>query len=309
MTNKELAKITGPIIFGNEGSYTTVVSNDNGALSIGKVQWHGTRALNLLKTIVNKLSKDASKYLSTKLLNEIKTSKKWDTRITSNSEKLEIQKILKTSVSKQAQDDLAISDISSYINKGISTGLKDDGALIYFADFANQYGTGSKLLQQITKEAIKKDGGTIESMYERTKANTSKYLTRRKKVYDAVTKLNLNTVVSATNKQTSKEYSQKDFIKDVQKAIGVTVDGSAGPITMSKTPTISRKKNNEHKVVAVVQKWLKLKGYYTDTVDGHFGPNTEKAVIKYQKEVVKLSKPDGEITSGNATWKKLLGRK
>ena len=51
----------------------------------------------------------------------------------------------------------AISDISSYINKGISTGLKDDGALIYFADFANQYGTGSKLLQQITKEAIKKD--------------------------------------------------------------------------------------------------------------------------------------------------------
>ena len=207
MTNKELAKIAGPIIFGNEGSYTTVVSNDNGALSIGKVQWHGTRALNLLKTIVNKLSKDASKYLSAKLLNEIKTSKNWDTRITSNSEKLEIQKILKTSVSKQAQDDLAIS----------------------VADFANQYGTGSKLLQQITKEAIKKDGGTIESMYERTKANTSKYLTRRKKVYDAVTKLNLNTVVSATNKQTSKEYSQKDFIKDVQKAIGVTVDGMVTP--------------------------------------------------------------------------------
>ena len=92
MTVKELAKIAGPIIFGNEGSYTTVVSNDNGAVSIGKVQWHGTRALNLLKTIVNKLSKDASKYLSTKLLNEIKTSKNWDTRTTSNSEKLEMQK-------------------------------------------------------------------------------------------------------------------------------------------------------------------------------------------------------------------------
>ena len=308
MTNKELAKIAGPIIFGNEGSYTTVVSNDNGALSIGKVQWHGTRALNLLKTIVNKLGNDASKYISTKLLNEIKTSKSWDTRITTNSEKLEIQKILKTTISKQAQDDLAISDISSYINKGISSDLKDDGALIYFADFANQYGTGSKLLQRITKEAIKKDGGTVESMYERTKANTSKYLTRRKRVYDTIKKLNLSTVVSTTNKQTSNEYSQKDFIKDVQKAIGVVVDGSAGPITMSKTPTLSRKKNNSHKVVKPVQKWLKLKGYYTDTVDGHFGPNTEKAVKQYQKEVVKLSKPDGEITSGNATWKKLLGK-
>ena len=308
MTVKELAKITGPIIFDNEGSYTTVVSDDNGAVSIGKVQWHGTRALNLLKTIVNKLGNDASKYISTKLLNEIKTSKSWDTRITTNSEKLEIQKILKTTVSKQAQDDLAISDISSYIKKGISSGLKDDGALIYFSDFANQYGTGSKLLQQITKEAIKKDGGTVESMYERTKANTSKYLTRRKRVYDTIKKLNLSTVVSTTNKQTSNEYSQKDFIKDVQKAIGVVVDGSAGPITMSKTPTLSRKKNNNHKVVKPVQKWLKLKGYYTDTVDGHFGPNTEKAVKRYQKEVVKLSKPDGEITSGNATWKKLLGK-
>ena len=40
------------IIIYNEGEYTTVVRNDNGALSIGMIGWHATNALNLLKDIV-----------------------------------------------------------------------------------------------------------------------------------------------------------------------------------------------------------------------------------------------------------------
>ena len=46
--------------------------------------------------------------------------------------------------------------------------------------------------------------------------------------------------------------------------------------------------------------------YYKDSIDGSFGPNTEKAVKEFQAKVVKLKKPDGVITAGNNTWKKLL---
>ena len=40
----EIAKRACTIIFANEGNYGSVNANDNGALSIGKVQWHGNLA-------------------------------------------------------------------------------------------------------------------------------------------------------------------------------------------------------------------------------------------------------------------------
>lgn len=48
---KQIAAQAAVIIFGNEGGYTSVNANDNGAVSVGKVQWHGSRALDLLKKI------------------------------------------------------------------------------------------------------------------------------------------------------------------------------------------------------------------------------------------------------------------
>lgn len=46
---KEIVAAAQNIIFANEGNYGSVNADDNGAVSVGKVQWHGTRALNLLK--------------------------------------------------------------------------------------------------------------------------------------------------------------------------------------------------------------------------------------------------------------------
>ena len=48
---KEVAAAAAAIIFANEGGYSSVNANDNGAVSVGKVQWHGNRALLLLKNI------------------------------------------------------------------------------------------------------------------------------------------------------------------------------------------------------------------------------------------------------------------
>lgn len=49
MKINELARVAAGIIFDNEGSYGSVNKNDNGAVSVGRLQWHGGRAAALLK--------------------------------------------------------------------------------------------------------------------------------------------------------------------------------------------------------------------------------------------------------------------
>ena len=48
---REIAAEAAKVIFANEGNYSSVNADDNGALSVGKVQWHGNRALSLLKKL------------------------------------------------------------------------------------------------------------------------------------------------------------------------------------------------------------------------------------------------------------------
>lgn len=100
----------------------------------------------------------------------------------------------------------------------------------------------------------------------------------------------------------------KEFVKDIQEAIGAKVDGIAGRETLSKTVTVSWKKNNDHPVVKIIQKRLYELGYTeVGTADGIAGPRFASAVMHFQQDngcVV-----DGEITAKNKTWKKLLGMK
>lgn len=105
-------------------------------------------------------------------------------------------------------------------------------------------------------------------------------------------------------------YTQKQFVKDVQKAIGAAVDGIAGNETIGKTPTISATKNRTHAVVKAVQKQLYALGYTeVGKADGIAGEKFTAAVKRFQKEVVGMKKPDGEITAQKATWRKLLKMK
>ena len=101
-------------------------------------------------------------------------------------------------------------------------------------------------------------------------------------------------------------YKLVDFVKDVQKACGAAVDGIPGPETLSKTVTVSSKKNRTHAVVKFIQKRLKVMGYTeVGEADGIAGPLFTSAVAHFQQDnncVV-----DGEVTAKNKTWKKLLG--
>lgn len=100
-------------------------------------------------------------------------------------------------------------------------------------------------------------------------------------------------------------YSYKEFVGDIQKATGATVDNIAGTETLSKTVTVSKTKNNKHAVVKPIQKYLYLLGYTeVGEADGIAGIKFDTAVKHFQRDngcVV-----DGEITARNKTWKKLL---
>lgn len=117
-----------------------------------------------------------------------------------------------------------------------------------------------------------------------------------------------NTTVKPTTtpQTTSGSYSLTEFVKDIQKAFGAGVDGIAGPITLSKTKTLSAKINADHTAIEFVQKRLIALGYTeVGKADGAAGPKFTSAVAHFQQDngcVV-----DGEITAGGKTWAKLLG--
>ncbi len=128
------------IIVYNEGNYTTVVKNDNGALSLGKICWHGTNALNLLKDIITLNPSQALSILGTSLYNEIITSSSWDKRVATSQEASALSILLATSESRIVQDETAYDYISGYVSHGQNLGISEPEALVFFADYENQNG-------------------------------------------------------------------------------------------------------------------------------------------------------------------------
>lgn len=185
MNEREIAEKAAAIIFNNEGNYGSVNKDDNGAVSVGKLQWHADRAAALLRNIIKAIGEGASSILGGALFSEISSGASWNNRTISQAEAERITAILTTTQGKTAQDEQAIADVTAYVKKGISYGLSDAGALMYFADGVNQYGTASDLWKIITTEALK-NTGDVSAMYEATIKHTNKYLTRRKTVYEKV---------------------------------------------------------------------------------------------------------------------------
>lgn len=101
-------------------------------------------------------------------------------------------------------------------------------------------------------------------------------------------------------------YSKEVFIRDVQKAFGITVDGLAGPETINSTITLSAVLNRKHEAIRAVQRRLAALGYTSvGKIDGIAGVKFTQAVKEFQKKNGCIV--DGEITARGKTWKKLLG--
>ena len=100
-------------------------------------------------------------------------------------------------------------------------------------------------------------------------------------------------------------YTKDDFIRDIQNAAGVAIDGVAGPTTLRNTVSLSKSKNRTSRLVLPVQKRLKALGYYKGIFDGIAGNRFDEAVRAYQVAIG--NNVDGEITAGQRTWRHLLG--
>ncbi len=173
------------IIYRNEGSYGSINKDDNGAVSIGKVQWHGNRALNLLKSIVREAPDLSQELLGEALYDEILTKDSWGSRTVNEEEALAISALLKTDVGKAAQDALAATDITSYVNHALNLGLRSSTAIVYFSDLENQWGyTGAKKQAQKAMEAAGTyEAVTLDVLHQACLNYTTKYHTRRNNVY------------------------------------------------------------------------------------------------------------------------------
>jgi peptidoglycan hydrolase-like protein with peptidoglycan-binding domain len=91
-------------------------------------------------------------------------------------------------------------------------------------------------------------------------------------------------------------------VKSFQQSSGLTVDGIVGPQTWQALPadpdTPELSNGSTGTEVSAMQQPLKNAGFYTGTVDGVFGPNTEAAVRAYQSSRGIVA--DGIV--GDETW-------
>lgn len=156
-----------PLFENTEGSYHTVVANDNDALSIGCLQWHASRALALMKQLVKLYPSTSTYYIGSKLVREIQSAADdaWDYRVLTGSEALDISRLLQTTEGVALQDLQAYNDIKAYVLHGRRLGITSPAALVYFCDIENQYGySGVEKLISGIKRKLKKD--SIDSVTE-----------------------------------------------------------------------------------------------------------------------------------------------
>lgn len=196
-TKNEIVQAAQKIIFGQEGNYSSVNANDNGAVSVGKVQWHAGRALALLKKICAAESGAAS-ILGAALYSEITTAAAgaWNARTVNAAEKAAISRLLSTDAGKRVQDAQAEADVGAYVDHGLKVGVEDPAALVYFADLENQGGGGASA----RVAAAAKKPVTLDTLHAAGVADRvmGKYSTRRKNVYNAAKKLAWSGTASET---------------------------------------------------------------------------------------------------------------
>ncbi len=185
---KKVAAAAATIIFANEGKYSSVNANDNGAVSVGKMQWHGNRALLLLKNIIKRMGRTAAEsILETGLCNEILKATSWQTRAVSAMEKEKLSRLLDMQQSRMVQDMQAEADILSYVSNGVKLGIEDRQSLVYYADLENQGGAGAS--RRVGLVAAQKAGGaakvTLREIHAAALADgvMGKYANRRTLTY------------------------------------------------------------------------------------------------------------------------------
>lgn len=155
----EMTKAAVQIISRSEGTYGTINRNDNGAVSIGMLQWHADRALQLMRSIANADTGSAQSILGSTFYNEVMTASSWNSRTFSAAEGTAASNLLTTAAGKSKQDALAYSDVQGYISAGQNLGISNAGVLVYYAELYNR---GMGVARRILNAAA--NGGAYSSV-------------------------------------------------------------------------------------------------------------------------------------------------
>ncbi len=129
---------------GFEGHYDSVTPKDSNAVSIGRLQWHASRAHALLKKIVEKNPTKMASLLSTSLYNEImyQADSTWNNRCLTSDEAAQVKAVISTTEGIDAQDEQAYTDICLYISYAYNAGFRSNATIMYYCSVLNQYGVG-----------------------------------------------------------------------------------------------------------------------------------------------------------------------
>ena len=186
VTGGTLAELAAQVIFGNEGNYESVNWNDNGAISIGKIQWHANRARNLLKLIRSKNESNFDSIASgTSITSDLSSDwSNWKNYTSGSPTGKALKSILATNESHTAQDEQAIEDVKGYISTAEAGGITDPKCLIYIADIINQYGSCSSLISQKINDLDKLHQYALSNGY-------GTYATRRINTYNKIKELEM----------------------------------------------------------------------------------------------------------------------
>lgn len=281
----DIVKAASAYIFRMEGNYDSINANDNGAVSIGKVQWHGPRALQLLKMIVEANPEQALEILGETLYNEIIESElsDWNYRWFNSEEVKIFKKLLATDESKACQDQLAYNDIKSYIVRGQSLGITDGRALVYFADLENQM--GSYGVTRVAKAAIAIAGSpekvTLDIIYQAAMEDktASSSPGRRKSCYEYCLSLDFGDIVVDSDFEPGKYKITADPSLRVRSGPSTYYDTVGSNIPMGTVVEVIEVSGDWGKIIRNgVEGWINL--LYAEYID-EGGNNDQPVDVKY----------------------------
>ena len=237
-----------------EGSYSSVNANDNGALSIGKMQWHADRAKSLLRIIISGDAASAQAILGDALYNEILSDASWSKRILTTDEAKKMQTLLATTQSQLAQDVQENTDVTGYVNDIYNRGIRNAAAVVYLADVENQSGPGGvKTILSYAKNFGNLGDLTLNEIHittvcyaytnrnswlSQSDSNRKSYITRRINAYTDASGLGWTYCNAGDYRMPSASpAANKIGIQWLQNALnqyqnaGLSLDGSYGPAT------------------------------------------------------------------------------
>lgn len=288
----EMTTVAVQIITKNEGSYGSINANDNGAVSIGILQWHANRALELMRSVANADTATAKSILGTTFYNDVMTSSSWGSRTFSSSEASAASSLLTTSVGVSTQDSLAYSDVQGYIEVGQNKGLTDSCALVYYADLYNR---GSGIAARIVTAASSSVGSvsaiTLDVIHNAALADSSNssgyYTARLNSAYSTLSSLNWSSVSSSTTTTT-------EAVTTTAAAEDETTETQAIETTETDTEELAETPSDFSESYA---------GTYTidaSSLNIRLAPDTSAAVVAIAESGETL-----EVLSGNGSWAKV----